>query len=175
MTLTGTGSYDPTTDILQVASSGSLGSFSWTTGGTGAITFSGTELDVTTDINFLNGDGEKSFDTHAEGFVRDDGTTGGFGYDTDKNGDEIPGTIRVFKDDRQIVSGNWTYDGTSGLAFAISSVGVNGSDGGSGTSTTIIAPIPEPSTLLLIGSGVAGLFVSMRIQRARRIPDGSLQ
>ena len=110
MTLTGTGSYDSTTNILQLSSSGSLGSTSWTTAGTAAVTFSGSDLNVLTNINFLNGGVEKSADVHAEGFVRADGTTGGFGFDTDKNGDPIPGTTRVFKDDRQSEIGTWHYN-----------------------------------------------------------------
>ncbi len=160
MTLTGTGSYDSTTNILQLSSSGSLGSTSWTTAGTAAVTFSGSDLNVLTNINFLNGGVEKSADVHAEGFVRADGTTGGFGFDTDKNGDPIPGTTRVFKDDRQSEIGTWHYRSLSDLGFSIDSVGFSTPGGGTGTFTTTIQPVPEPSTMLFIASGVTGLAIS---------------
>jgi len=163
MTLTGTGSFDSATNVLQLASSGSLGSSSWTTQGTAAISVSGTDLNVLTNLNFLNGGVEKSADTHAEGFVRADGTTGGFGFDTDKNGEAIPGTTRVFKDDRQSEVGTWHYSNTSQIGVIINSTGFSTPGGGSGTFTTTIAPVPEPSTMLFIASGAAGLvFRSIR-------------
>ena len=169
MTLTGTGSYDPTTNVLQLASSGSLGSSSWTTAGTAAVTFSGSDLNVLTNLNFLNGGVEKSADVHAEGFVRADGTTGGFGFDTDKNGDPIPGSTRVFKDDRQSEIGTWNYRSISDLGFTIDSVGFSTPGGGTGSFTTTIQPVPEPSTMLFIASGVAGLAIrSIRKRKALR-------
>jgi len=167
MTLNGTGSYDPSTNILQLNSTGSLGSSSWTTAGTAAISVSGTDLNVLTNINFLNGGVEKSADVHAEGFVRADGTTGGFGFDTDKNGDPIPGTTRVFKDDRQSEVGTWRYNNISDLGHTIDSVGFSTPGGGTGFFTTTIAPVPEPSTMLLIASGAAGLAIRS-IKRERR-------
>ena len=167
MTLSGTGSFDPTTNILQLASSGSLGSSSWTTAGTAAITVSGTDLNVSTNLNFLNGGVQKSADVHAEGFVRADGTTGGFGFDTDKNGDPIPGSTRIFKDDHQSEIGTWNYRSISDLGFTIDSVGFSTPRGGTGSFTTTIQPVPEPSAMLLVASGAAGLAIrSIRKRKA---------
>jgi hypothetical protein len=168
LNLTGTGSFDTTTGVLQLNSSGSLGTLSWTTTGTDTISVSGTDLNVTTQLNFLKGGAVKSADVEATGFVRADGSTGGFGFHTDENGDPIPGTTRIFKDSQQNSTGAMAYSSsTVGLGYGINISGSSPPGGGAGTTTGNIIPIPEPSTFFLLSSGfgLATVFLGNRFPK----------
>jgi len=168
LTITGIGFFDATTDLLHLFSLGVLGSVVLMTEGTDAITLSPDGgLNGSSDVNFLEG-GVKVHDIHAEGFLRSDGTTGGFGFDTDENGDEIKGSVRVFTD-TQTPTGNWGFQSSNpGLGFVINSEGFSPLAGGSGTFTTTIAALPEPSAVLPIGSCVVVLAIVSMLGRRKK-------
>jgi len=83
------------------------------------------------------------------------GGTAGSGTGEPGNGQEEP------------IGGGNPQGGTAGSAGETGSAGVEPGGGGSGAQ-----PVPEPGTLLLVGTGLAGIGASLR-RRRRRLEEGS--
>lgn len=156
ITESASGSFDPNTGILSATTSGTLG----------ATTFSITDLETFTDIlNGIEGSGDQTFSLDGHSIpghenerrhverVREfrDGTSEESGYYEDKEGHRTPFTE---PDRRRPDEPDWDFGTRHGGPY---STGFSPLDGGAGSFTTTVSPVPEPSTLLLIGSGILGL------------------
>jgi hypothetical protein len=175
LTLTGTGVFSPTTNLLTLSSAGSFGSQSWATTGTEVVTLSPDNLfSAAGDVDFLEG-GVLLGDFDAQQFNRTDGSTGDFSVATDENGEQIRGTITVSTDTRTS-SGNWNYQSTSTLGYVVNSTGFTPPAGGQGSFTTTIAPapVPEPPSTSLIGSMVLAFFIVGRWRTRQKSVDKSI-
>lgn len=166
LVLTGSGVFDPVTDILSYSASGSYGACSLASVGTGNITLASGLLAGVLNLDFLV-NGIKAADSHLEFFERTNNTIGNFSFATDENGEVIPGSIRTSNyrrgPDRQPL-----FTATAALGFTVSIEGVSPIEGGAGRFTTRIEPVPEPATLALFGAGTTLLGLLWAGQRPRR-------
>jgi hypothetical protein len=175
ISMTATGSYNTSTDILTISSSGMLGTAAWTTSGSETETFdSSGDAIGSSDDNFLQG-GVLVYDKVRYNIkYYPSGLSTDKGYYTDKNGNYIPGTdfdsfnYNPPPPPPPPPPGTWVYteSGTDGLPFAITTTGIT-STGGTGSFTVLITPIPEPGTLGLATFAVA--LLSLAVRRVRTI------
>jgi hypothetical protein len=158
LTLSGSGSFDPTTNILTTTASIGLGSTIFVDTGTldlsaGFDEFETTKLTPPMPIPFFAPTGQPPVDATDDECRTIPGIFEDECYYT-RDGVRIPGS--QFNSVEFVSLPNWNYR-NSGV-FTIGGMGSLPSAGGSGTST--IAVIPEPSTwaMMLLGFAGVGLF-----------------
>ena len=159
-----------TTDTVTVNSSTTLGTSTYSTVATNTLTVA---PDLVKDMEKRNipekmVDGMKVNDeewTTLEN--RENGRTIDLVYLT-FNGMRVPIPPTPSIDMYRPLPGTWTFDQLSTpLLFGVSSTGSSPSIGGAGTFTSNLVAIPEPTTLSLLGLGVAGLIAKSRKWRGR--------
>jgi hypothetical protein len=164
LSLLGQGSFNPVTDVMSLSSSGQLGSQAFTILGQDQVTFNADgSVSGAADFNFYF-QGVKAYDRHRRIRLYSDGTSTDVGYYTDKNGQKIPNSDFDSVDVWDLIKGNWGYNeaGNDGLTFLLASSGYSPINGGDGTFTAAISNVPEPASLLLMGSAAVGLFAKLR-------------
>jgi hypothetical protein len=151
ITLIGVGAFNPATVSYDWSTSGSLGGVP--IGGTGSISFSGTTVSGQSMWTIIPS--ILTWDEEDDGSLFDGASSHTVSYTI--NGVPIPllrGTRRDFDD---TATGLWTWD-EDPVSVGVASYGItsNGSyippgGGGQDPFTTIIYPVPEPSTAVLLG------------------------
>ena len=172
MTLSSSGTFDPNTGVLSAFSSGTLGTMSF------AISDSESWMNTS---NGIQGSGDQILSvggdergrrrvTHRHDFP--DGSSVESGHFVDEHGHRIPGSDFVnVPDEDHPEEPDWdwgTRHGRGGGPYSVFSTGFSPLDGGTGSFTTTISPVPEPSTLLLIGSGFIGIAGVLRKRASPR-------
>jgi len=162
MTLSGLGAYDSGTGDFTVASSGTLGSKSWTTSGSGVVTSTVTGFSFNYDIDLFDPP-EKKGDVHGEvDRDLDTGKSTSKGWLTDKDKKKVPGSDTADTDTYNKITGEWEIDqkpAGGGGKYKIHSTGFSPVNGGAGNFTTTISAVPEPYTFSVVGLGVLGLLL----------------
>jgi hypothetical protein len=163
LSLTGSGTFDPMSNMMILSASGQYGSQPFLISGSDHLTFNADgSVSRSAGFDFLV-DKVKLYDRHETTTYNTDGTSSSEGWFTNKDGDKIKGTDFTGTD-KWDPKGQSAYNeaGMDGLLFYINSSGFSPPDGGNGSFTTTIAPVPEPASLVLFGSAALGLFAKVR-------------
>lgn len=167
LSLSGSGTFNPSMDVLTLSSSGTLGSDSWTTSGTETITGSGDIISSTANFDLFNAAQQKAGDKErvATLYDRTNGTSVDIGVYTDKDGKPIPGGLFTSTDKYNKATGEWEFKETpaGGLNFAVASQGFSPLTGGTGT--FVASVVPEPSASLLFLGGLSVLWLAFARRR----------
>ena len=162
VTLSGSGVFDSTTNILTTTASIGLGATTFTDTGTLDLS-AGSNFMQMTEVTppmptplFFSEDITDDECTEKPGFFED------FCHYTN-NGTKIPKSDYLSVVSMTLPS--WTFQNTG--VFAVSSVGSSPATGGDGDFTTTIMSVPEPSIWALMGLGFAGLGL-FKIAKSRR-------
>jgi hypothetical protein len=149
--LTGTGVFDTATSTWSLSSHDSLGTTKWSF--IGDATFNAADDGSNSAGDEFDDDGNKKGDTHDIATIGN-GRSAGVIWDTDLKGNRTSPNRRL-QDSTNIHSNTWNWDlNASDVGYFISTAGmVSFQTGGSGSFTTVIAPVPEPAsdTLLIFG------------------------
>jgi hypothetical protein len=174
LSISATATFDPSTDIVTVDSSTTLGLLSYSTVATNTLTVA---PDLVRDMEKRDipekmVDGMKVNDEEWRTLEnRDNGRTIDLVYLT-FNGKRVPIPPTPSIDMYRPLPGTWTFNQTStALLFRVISSGSSSSTGGPGTFTSNLVAIPEPTTMTLLGLGVAGLIGKSRKWRGRSRPE----
>jgi hypothetical protein len=115
--LTGTGVFDPATNLLTFSSAGSFGSRAWTTAGTAVVTISPDNLfSADVDADFLEG-GILTGDVIGATIERGNGATSDFSVATNENEEVVDNT--VISSDQRMSTGNLTYQSIAELGYTV--------------------------------------------------------
>jgi len=166
LTITGTGLFDPTTNIMSVNSSTMLGSISYTSSGTNVIDLSAGADDYNKfiDPTQTTKDGKKYNDEHQDSTIFPNGNSLVRGYKT-LNGSMVPGTENSGLDFSNSSSGAWNFSlEFPDAGIGVVSVGFSPPVGGAGTFTTTVVA-SEPSSIALLGCGLFGILITCRRRR----------
>jgi hypothetical protein len=159
MALSGSGSFDSSTNVWTTSSAVTLGSMSWTTTGTDTITNSDFAFHSHTLIPLT------PFDVDDDVVVNPDGSGGGVQWFTllgVQVGNTWPINFSVPPDNP---NWNWNADGPN---FIFSTMGSSPTDGGAGTFTTLLS-VPEPRSITMLGLGTVWLAAWRLVRRRSRV------